>query len=226
MPRNLRIALGILAVAVLIGIISLRGLHKRIEHLSELQSTDDQARRELLKPAISTPTDEKASAKIYWAADAEIPSVAPVEVDLPLSADPALRAKQVLEALITSPPSPKQRTLPTATVLLSLYVLPDGTAIADFSDALASEIPSGIQSENLAIESITQTLKSNVPSLRRLKILVHGQEVETLAGHADLTGFFDLNSAAPVAPVVGQTPAATIPSPPLPPSRPTQATAN
>jgi hypothetical protein len=36
--------------------------------------------------------------------------------------------------------------------------------------------------------------------LRRLKILIHGQEVDTLAGHVDLTGFFDLNSPTPPAP--------------------------
>ena len=35
---------------------------------------------------------------------------------------------------------------------------------------------------------------------RRLKILIHGQEVDTLAGHADLTGFFDLNPAVSAVP--------------------------
>jgi hypothetical protein len=79
--------------------------------------------------------------------------------------------------------------------LLGLYILPDGTAIADFSDALASETPSGILSEEMAVESIARTLESNVAGARRLKILIHGQEVDTLAGHADLTGFFDLNPA-------------------------------
>ena len=69
--------------------------------------------------------------------------------------------------------------------------------MADFSDALVSEIPSGILSEQLVVDSITQTLENNVPSLRRLKILIHGQEVETLAGHVDLTGFFDLNPPQP-----------------------------
>jgi hypothetical protein len=32
-----------------------------------------------------------------------------------------------------------------------------------------------------------------------LKILIHGQEVDTLAGNVDLTGFFDLNIPAPTA---------------------------
>jgi hypothetical protein len=42
-----------------------------------------------------------------------------------------------------------------------------------------------------------------------LKILIHGQEVDTLAGHADLTGFFDLSPAVQVsAPGATATPSA------------------
>jgi Sporulation and spore germination len=194
MPRNLKIALGILSVAVLIGLISLHGLHNRIERLSENQNTEEQARRELLTEPISAPTDVKEKAQIFWAAGPD--RTAPVEVELTLSADPVRRARQVLHALIENPPSPALRTLPANAGLLAFYILPDGTAVADFSDALALETPSGILSEELAVDSITKTLESNVTSLRRLKILIHGQEVDTLAGHIDLTGFFELNAPA------------------------------
>jgi hypothetical protein len=191
MPRNLRIVIGILSVAVLLGLISLHGLHNRIQKMAETETSEGQARREVLEPAVSTPTDVRVKAKIYWAAGVD--RCAPVEMELPLSADPVQRARQVLHALIADPPTPEHRTVPADTILLGLYVLPEGTAIADFSDALASEYPSGIMSETLAVESIARTLESNVPALRRLKILIRGQEVETLAGHVDLTGFFDLN---------------------------------
>jgi hypothetical protein len=39
-----------------------------------------------------------------------------------------------------------------------------------------------------------------VPQVRRLKILIHGQEVETLAGHLDLTGTFIVNTSLTSAP--------------------------
>jgi hypothetical protein len=198
MPRNLKITLGILSVAVLIGLISLRGLHQRIERLSQEQGSEEQQRRELLKPAIATSTDVMVTAKIFWAAGAD--RIAPVEMPLPLSADPAKRGRQVLDALIADAPSAAQRTLPEDATLLGFYILPDGTAIADFSDALASETPSGILSEDMAVDSIARTLESNVTGAHRLKILIHGQEVDTLAGHADLTGYFDLNPAVPSAP--------------------------
>ena len=78
--------------------------------------------------------------------------------------------------------------------------LPDGTAVADFSEALGTSIPSGIQSEQLAVDSIARTLEANVPQVQRFKILIHGQEVETLAGHFDLTQTFQVNTKVPGAP--------------------------
>jgi germination protein M len=121
----------------------------------------------------------------------------PVAVELPLSNDPVLRSKQVLNTLLAGPVDTELRTLPPDALLLAFYLLPDGTAIADFSEALATSIPSGIVSEQLAVNSITRTLEANVPQVQRLKILIHGQEVETLAGHLDLTGTFVVNTRPP-----------------------------
>lgn len=195
MPRNVKIAIAILVVAVVIGLISLGSLRSHMKGLEVTQSSEEQARRAVLEPPISTPTDQPVEAKIFWAAGSG--KVAPVQIELPLSADPVERSRQLLQALIANPPTPDQRTLPASTTLLGFYILPDGTAVADFSDSLASELPSGILSESMAVNSIVKTLAANVPQLRRLKILIHGQEVDTLAGHVDLTGFFDLNAAPP-----------------------------
>ena len=191
MPRNLKIVLAMLSVAVAVGLLSLRGLHRRMQGLAELQSSEEKARREVLAPEISTPSDVPQGAKIYWAAGED--RVAATTVERALSADPVERGKQVLHALIADAPTAEQRTISADTELLAFYILPDGTAIADFSDALSSETPSGTESEQVVLDSIAKTLENNVPVVRRLKILIHGQEVETLAGHVDLTGFFELN---------------------------------
>ncbi|HTR47835.1 MAG TPA: GerMN domain-containing protein [Verrucomicrobiae bacterium] len=211
MPRNLKIILGVLALAVVVGLISFRSLHRRMQRLAESRAAEEQARHAVLAPPISTPTDVVAKAKIFWAAGAD--RVAAVEVEMPLSADPVERARQLLQALISNPPTAGQRTLPADATLSGFYILPDGTAIANFSDAISSEMPSGILSEETAVNSIARTLESNVAGLRRLKILIHGQEVETLAGNVDLTGFFDLNSVAAPAPVRTVSPAPPAPSP-------------
>lgn len=208
MPNDWKIVLGILTVAVLIGFASLGRLHQRMKTLSENPHADEQARREVMAAPVATPTDVTTQANMYWQSGAD--QLAPVAIKLPLSADPVERSKQVLNALIAQP-TPQQHTLPSDTTVLGFYVLPDGTAIADFSDALATETPSGIASEQTAVDSIVDTLKANVPSLRRLKILIHGQEVDTLAGHVDLTGFFDLNSA-PSQPAIAPAQTGSIPS--------------
>jgi hypothetical protein len=198
MPRGAKIALGLLVAAVIIGLISFRGIQRRVKRLAELQTADEKARHEILAAPITTSSDVTQAAKIYWAAGPD--HIAPVEVQLPLSANPVERCRQLLHELTVNPPTPGQRTIPADTTVMGFYILPDGTAIADFSEALSSEMPSGILSEEMAVDSIAQTLESDVPTLHRLKILIHGQEVDTLAGNVDLTGFFDLNPPAPAAP--------------------------
>jgi hypothetical protein len=158
------------------------------------QQTEEQARRELTQPFFGS-SDPRTKAKLFWASHADDGALKPVTLDLPLSNEPVLRAKQVLNTLLAGPVDSELRTLPPEAALLEFYLLPDGTGIADFSEALATATPSGIASEQLAIESIARTLEANVPQVKRLKILIHGQEVETLAGHLDLTGTFALSPA-------------------------------
>jgi hypothetical protein len=125
-----------------------------------------------------------------------------------------MRAKQVLNTLVAGPVDADLRTLPPDAVLLAFYLLPDGTGVADFSEALATSTPSGIQSEQLAVDSITHTLEANVPQVRRLKILIHGQELDTLAGHVDLTQTFvvDTNVATPKSPAALTAPLGATPT--------------
>lgn len=207
--RRITLVLIALAVAVLIGLVYFRTLHQRAARLQHTQVTEEEERREVIAPPISTPTDVKSSAQLFWVSATQPDELAPVTIQLPLSADPVERAKQLIENLIANPPSPAQRTLPTGATLLDFYILPDGTAVADFSDELASEMPSGILSEWMAVSSLAQTLGANVPSIMRLKILIHGQEAETLAGHIDLSGFFEVRpaGATPATPSTPQTPA-------------------
>lgn len=207
MPRGAKIALGLLVLGLIVGLISFRSVQRRVKRLGESQSADEKARHEVLAQPITTSSDVTQTVKIFWAAGSD--RIAPVEVQLPLSANPVERSRQLLHELTANPPTPGQRTIPADATVLGFYILPDGTAIADFSDTLSSETPSGILSEEMAVNSIARTLESNVAGLRRLKILIHGQEVDTLAGNVDLTGFFDLSSAPLPAP---QTAAQTSPA--------------
>jgi hypothetical protein len=209
MSRRLKLAGLLLLVAVLAGVIYVPRLRERMRRLREAGRSEEQARREVVQPPIATPTDVKLTAKIFWASALSPETLEPVEIQLPLSADPVQRAKQLLGALIASTPSPAQRTLPADATLVEFYLLRDGTAVADFSDTLATATPSGILSEQMAVDSIVKTLAANLDAVKRLKILIHGQEVETLAGHLDLTGMFTVRAeTAPSAPVNPAAPAA------------------
>ena len=196
-----------LAGAVLAGAIYFPILRRRIQRAARLQAQSvEQARRELSQPVVFAPGEPRVNTTLYWASPEEDGALTTVKVELPLANDPVLRAKQVLNTLLAGPVDVELRTLPPDAALLEFYLFPDGTAIADFSEPLATSLPSGIESEKLAVESIARTLEANVPQVQRLKILIHGQETETLAGHLDLTGTFVVNTKAAAAPAI--TPAA------------------
>jgi hypothetical protein len=211
-----------LALAVIVGAIYLPILRRRLQLAAKLQQqTAEQARRELTQTIPISAGEPRVKVRLFWASGNGDGTLVASEVELPLSSDPVLSSKQVLNTLLAGPVSADLRTLPPDAVLLAFYLLPNGTAIADFSEALATATPSGVQSEQLAVDSITRTLEANVPRVQRLKILIHGQEVETLAGHLDLTGTFLVNTkgvqvapavAPAAAPVTTPTPGADKPA--------------
>jgi hypothetical protein len=199
LSKGLKTTIVILAVMVVVGLVTLPGLRRALQRLRSVPKTEEQARREVMQEPISTPTDVQVNAQMFWLSTASPNSLEPTAIQLPLSADSVERSKQLLNALIARVPAPEKRTLAPEASLLAFYIQPDGTAIADFSDEISSAMPSGIMSEQLAVQSITQTLGANVTGIRQLKILIHGQEAETLAGHLDLYGLFPVASLAPAA---------------------------
>lgn len=217
--------IALFVVVVIVAAIYVPILRKRMKRAAQLQQqSEEQARRELVQTVPMNPADPRVKAKLFWLSDADPSTLAPAVVELPLSSDPVLRSKQVLNTLLAGPVDAELRTLPTDAALLALYILPDGTAIADFSEALATSTPSGIESEQLAVDSMARTLEANVPQIKQLKILIHGQEVETLAGHVDLTGTFVVATGAgqlpgnPAAP--SPNPAGAAPNPAAAPANP------
>jgi spore germination protein GerM len=212
MSRRWKIAIAVLVMSVVAGLLTFPSLLRNMLPLKEASTSEEQSRREIVQPALETPSDVAVTAHLFWASDTKIGTLEPTDIQLSLSKEPVQRAKQLIAALIARAPSEAQRTLPADTVLLQFYLLADGTAVADFSEALSNAMPSGILSEQMAVDSIVRTLEANLTDAHRLKILIRGQEVQTLAGHIDLTIFSPLNP--PEAPGAG-TPAASA-TPPQP----------
>jgi hypothetical protein len=47
--------------------------------------------------------------------------------------------------------------------------------------------------EELTVASLIHTVSANTPGILRVKILVDGKDRDTLAGHADLSSFYDVS---------------------------------
>jgi hypothetical protein len=106
---------------------------------------------------------------------------------------PQERAEAVLRALIAidlekSSPHP----LPPGADIRSVYLVDPGLAVIDIDAAMADGHRSGVLVEELTVASLIETLCANVPGILRVKILVEGAPRDTLAGHADLEGFYDV----------------------------------
>jgi len=107
------------------------------------------------------------------------------------------RAEEVLRALVAlyldkSSPHP----LPPGSEIRSVYLVDPGLAVIDVNAAFADGHRSGVLAEELTIASLVQTLSANIPGILRVKILVEGKQRDTLAGHADLSNFFDVSTVS------------------------------
>jgi spore germination protein GerM len=103
------------------------------------------------------------------------------------SPSPGDRAKQILSDLLEGPRSGgAMRALPRGVRLRQVYVTDGGVAFADFSADLKLAIGGGSMDEVLTVYSIVNSLALNINEIRKVGILVDGEECETLSGHMDL----------------------------------------
>ena len=196
MPRFGKIGIAVLALFAFAALLTFPALLRNVLGLRRANRSEEQVRRAIVPP-ISTPSDTRVKAQIFWLSATSPDTLEASTVELDLSADLEQRAKQLITALIEKAPSQTQRTLPADASLQQFYLLPNGTAIADFSETLETETPSGILNEEMAVDSIVRTLGANLSNVYRLKILIRGQDAETLAGHLDLSDFFAIPSQSP-----------------------------
>ena len=189
-PRHL-----ILGVAVMLGIVLSMGIY--LQHVrrsaAQMQRLADDARP--VAPPASGPTE---TVTLYVADDAT-GALHPQSAQIPLPGGRQQRAEELLRALLRiyqQPDSP--HPLAPAADIRSIYLIAPGAAVIDVNAPFADQHRSSILGEQLTLNSLVETLAANVPGISRVKILVDGNTRETLAGHADLTEFFDVNA-------VGQT---------------------
>ena len=107
-------------------------------------------------------------------------------------------ALAVMKELLEEPAAPGLgRILPRGTALRALFITDDGAAYIDLETGNIRDDHGGVhmdtQGEYLAIYAIANSLIVNVPQIRKVKILLNGQESQTLAGHVELDCFYQTN---------------------------------
>ena len=99
---------------------------------------------------------------------------------------PVEQARHVLEAQFRGVEPPLISTIPEGTLVRAVYLTDRGDAFVNLSREISSRHSGGSLSELLTIYTIVNAVTVNIPTIRRVQILIEGREVDTLAGHVDL----------------------------------------
>ena len=185
-PRHFVIAMMVLLVAV-VG-LSLYAWHMRSTAASTpVVSTDTRP----LAPPVAGPSERVT---LYVAHD-EDGTLRAESAQIPLPSGRQQRAEELLRALLSlylEKSSP--HVLGAGAEIRSVFLVDPGVAVIDLNSAFADTHRSGVLIEELTVTSLIHTISANTPGVLKVKILVDGQERDTLAGHADLSSFYDVTS--------------------------------
>lgn len=185
-PRHLFIALSVLLAAVLGMSIYAWRMRGRAA-ATPAPSVDT-------RPVIPPVAGNTERVTLYVAYD-DIGVLRAQSAQIPMPSVRQQRAEQLLRALVAlyldkSSPHP----LPPGSDIRSVYLVDPGVAVIDINAAFADGHRSGVLVEELTVASLIETVSANIPGILKVKILVEGKQRETLAGHADLSDFFDVSA--------------------------------
>jgi spore germination protein GerM len=183
-PRYLNLAVAILLVLVLSMGIYLRHMQRQAVQLNSAASKT--------LPIAPPPAGPTETVTLY-VADDSTGALRPRSAQIPLSSGRQQRAEELLSTLLRVYQQPgSSHPLSPDGEIRSIFLVDPGAAVIDLDAAFADHHRSGILTEQLTINSLIQTLATNVPGIQRVNILVEGKPRDTLAGHADLTETFDV----------------------------------
>ena len=183
-PRHLLITLALLLAAVF-------GLGFYLLHL---KSRAEENRGADTRPVAPPVSGNKTHVALFLADDAAgVLRRRDAEITLP--AEPSLRARELLRALVTEyQQKNSSHPLPAGADVSDVYLVNGNLAVVDLNADFADRHRSGILVESLTVTSLVQTLAANLPAITQVKFLVDGKERATLAGHADLSSRYDVGA--------------------------------
>jgi hypothetical protein len=184
-PRHLIIGVTVLMLAVLgMGIYAQR-MRKAVAGVPTTKDTRP------LAPPVAGPTERVT----LFVAHDEDGSLRPTSAQIPLPSGRQQRAEELLRALLAlylDKSSP--HVLGAGAEIRSVFLVDPGLAVIDLNSAFADTHRSGVLVEELTVASLIHTVSANTPGILKVKILVDGKDRDTLAGHADLSDFYDVTA--------------------------------
>lgn len=184
-PRHLVIAMAVLLVAAL-G-LSIYAWHVRKTVAAPVVASDTRP----LAPPVAGPT-ERVTLFVAHDNDGTLRAEA---AQIPMPSGRQQRAEELLRALLSlylDKSSP--HVLGAGAEVRSVFLIDPGVAVIDLNAAFADTHRSGVLVEELTVASLIHTISASTPGILRVKILVDGKERDTLAGHADLSSFYDVTA--------------------------------
>jgi hypothetical protein len=191
MTRRILVVFAVLAlIAVALGFYAL--------HLKRKVARDAQtaAEQQLAMAPLGNGPPEPVT--LYVATDSD-GTLRKTQINVSLPSERSERDRAVLRALLAQYlKSPSPHPIGPASDVREVYLMGADTAIVDTNAAFADAHPSGVLAEELTVASIVVTLNANDSKIGRVKMLVNGQERDTLAGHADLRRFYEAGNLGQV----------------------------
>jgi len=103
------------------------------------------------------------------------------------------QVQEIVKALIEGSKTGLVNTFPEKTELLKVKMEGQETALISFGRNLVENHPGGSTSEMATIYSLTNSLIGNMPSIKKVKILIDGKEQESIRGHINIRNPFTFN---------------------------------
>ena len=125
---------------------------------------------------------EKQIAKIYFS-DPQERFLMPEKRYVFKENDAAAQAKEIVKALLEGSKAGLVNTFPAGVVLIDVKVGDAGIAFVNFSKNLIKKYKGGSTAEMATIYSLTNSITQNIPSIKKVKILVEGKELSSIKGH-------------------------------------------
>ena len=114
---------------------------------------------------------------------------------IPKEKEPEAQAREMIQALIAGSKTGLVNTFPEKAELQGVKREGEDILAVNFRESLVANHPGGSAAEMATVYSLTNTLTTNLPAIKRIRILIDGKERESRKGHIGLRNPCMMNRA-------------------------------